>query len=46
MAEEAKCDHSKRRGEDGAEYDAGQQAVDQCDDQILGSDQHGAGPAV
>lgn len=46
VAEEAEYDHGEGRGEDGAEHDAGQQAVDQSDDHILCSDQHRACPAV
>lgn len=32
MAEKAECDHGEGRGEDGAEHDAGHQAVDQSND--------------
>lgn len=46
VAEEAKYDHGKSRGEDGAEDDAGQPEVDQCYDHILCSDQHRTCPAV
>lgn len=40
MAKEAEYDHGESWGEDGAEHDAGQPGVDQCDDHILCSDQH------
>lgn len=46
VAEEAEYDHDERRGEDGAEHDGGQAAVDQGDDHILRCDQHRACPAV
>lgn len=46
MAEKAEYDHGQRRGEDDAEQDAGQTEIDQSDDHILCSDQHGARPAV
>lgn len=46
VAEEAEYDHGQRRGEDGAEHDAGQAGVDQGHDQILHRDQHRARPAV
>ena len=46
VAEEAKYNHGKSRGEDGAEDDAGQPKVYQCYDHILCSDQHRTCPAV
>ena len=46
MAEESEYDHGERRGEDGAEHDAGQAGVDQGNDHILHGDQHWARPAV
>lgn len=46
VAEKAKCDHGQGRGEDGAKHNAGHQAVDQSNDQILCGDQHWTRPAV
>lgn len=46
VAEKAECDHGQGRGEDGAKHNAGHQAVDQSNDQILCGDQHWTRPAV
>lgn len=40
VTQEAKHDHDQRWGQDGAEHDAGQCAVDQCDDQVLSRHQY------